>query len=169
MTLFGLRWSPAPWSFTLELKLSQVHRYRLMKMTQILGNFFGVFYRYKRHLIYLQTQCLCVHVRHWWRSYFLYASVLIGASTTMTTPHVVQRNTQNAKLLVRRGYSTVYYAQNNPRSCEIILANEILTLLCLYLRLWSVGSSERPKMQGTSVLFEPASPWFYRNMKSLKN
>ena len=32
-----------------------------------------------------------------------------------------------------------------------MLANEILTLLCLYLRLWSVGSGERPKMQGTSI------------------
>ena len=30
-------------------------------------------------------------------------------------------------------------------------ANEILTLPCLYLCLWSEGSSERPKMQGTSV------------------
>ena len=58
---------------------------------------------------------------------------------------------QYTKLLLRRGYSTVYYARNNSCACEIILANEILTLLCLYLHLWSVGSGERPKMQGTSV------------------
>ena len=37
---------------------------------------------------------------------------------------------------------TVYYAQNNSRACEITLANEILTLLCLYLRLWSVVSGK---------------------------
>ena len=64
---------------------------------------------------------------------------------------VAQHNAQYAKLLLRRGNSTVYFAQNNIRPCEIMLANKILTLLCLYLRLWSVGSGERPKMQGTSV------------------
>ena len=54
--------------------------------------------------------------------------------------------------LARRDNSTVYYAQNNSRACEIMLANEILTLLWLYLRLWSMGSGKRPKMQGTSVI-----------------
>ena len=53
----------------------------------------------------------------------------------------------NAQLLPRRGCSTVYHAQNNSRAYEIMLANEILTLLCQYLRLWSVGSGERPKMR----------------------
>ena len=64
---------------------------------------------------------------------------------------MAQHNAQYLKLLPCRGYSTVYHAQNNSCAYEIMLANEILTLLCLYLRLWSVGSSERPKMQGTSV------------------
>ena len=50
-----------------------------------------------------------------------------------------------------RSYSTVYYAQNNSSTYEIMLANETLTFVCLYLRLWSVGSGERPKMQGNSV------------------
>ena len=32
------------------------------------------------------------------------------------TTRAAQRNAQYAKLLVRRGYSTVYYAQNNSRA-----------------------------------------------------
>ena len=65
--------------------------------------------------------------------------------------HVVQHNTQYMKLLARQDYSTIYYTQNNSRTCKIMYATEILTLLCLYLRLWSMGSGERPEMQGTSV------------------
>ena len=65
-----------------------------------------------------------------------------------------QLNAQYAKSLVHRGYRTVYYAQKNSRAYEIILANEILTLLCLNLHLWSVGSGERPEMQGPSISVE---------------
>ena len=67
---------------------------------------------------------------------------------------VAQHNAQYAKLLPRRGYSTVYYAQKNCRACEIMLAREILTLFCLYMLFWSVGSVERSKMQGISVVLE---------------
>ena len=41
--------------------------------------------------------------------------------------------------------------QNNSYAYEIMLANKMLTLPCLYLHFWSVGSGERPKIQGTSV------------------
>ena len=33
---------------------------------------------------------------------------------------VAQHNAQYAKLLLRRGYSTIYYAQNNSHAFEII-------------------------------------------------
>ena len=49
---------------------------------------------------------------------------------------VTQHNAQYAKLLPRRGYSTVYYAQNNSGTYEIMLANDMLTLFCLCLHLW---------------------------------
>ena len=64
---------------------------------------------------------------------------------------VAQHKVQYAKLLPHQGYSTVYYAENNSRACKIMLVNVLLTLLCLYLHLWSVESGEIPKMQGTSV------------------
>ena len=75
---------------------------------------------------------------------------------------VAQHNAQYAKLLVHRGYRTIYYAQKNSRAYEIILANEILTLLCLNLHLWSVGSGERPEMQGPSIPVEGGgnAHWF---------
>ena len=76
----------------------------------------------------------------------------------MTTPHVYysMHNTQYMKLLVRQGYSAIYDAQNNSLTYEFRVANEKLSLLCLYLHLWSVGSGERSKMQGTSVLWDVA-------------
>ena len=40
---------------------------------------------------------------------------------------VAQHNAQYLKLLVHQGYSTLYYAQNNSPTYEM-LANEILTL-----------------------------------------
>ena len=36
-----------------------------MKTIHILGNFFSVFTDTSKHLIYLETQSLCVRVRHW--------------------------------------------------------------------------------------------------------
>ena len=67
--------------------------------------------------------------------------------------HVTQYNTLHTKLLMCWGYSMINYAQNNSRIYEIMLANEILTLLCLYLRLWSVGSSKRPKLHNCSRIW----------------
>ena len=72
---------------------------------------------------------------------------------------VAQHNAQYTKLLVRQGYSTVYYAQNNSCAYKIMLANEIQTLLCLYLHLWSVESGERPKMQGTNIGQDLLAKW----------
>ena len=74
------------------------------------------------------------------------AQLHLGAQTIQEYRYRLRMITQMA---LRLFY--VYYAQNNSCVCEIMRANEILTLRCLYLRLWSVGSGERPKMQGTSV------------------
>ena len=46
----------------------------------------------------------------------------VSFSPISTTDFVAQHNAQYAKLLARRGYSTVYFAQNNSRACEIMLA-----------------------------------------------
>ena len=70
------------------------------------------------------------------------------------TTRVAQHNAQYATLSQRQVYSTVYYIQNNSRVYEIMLANEILALLRLFLCLWSVGSDERPKMQGGKYVEE---------------
>ena len=65
----------------------------------ILGNSILVsFTDASTHSVYLETRSLCVRIRHWWRGYQLYASVLLGASTTMTTPrvwHSIMHNTRN--------------------------------------------------------------------------
>ena len=69
---------------------------------------------------------------------------------TYKTKRMAQHRAQYAQLSVGQGDSTLS-AHNNSPCLQNVLANEILTLLCLYLRLWSVGSGERPKMQGSSV------------------
>ena len=131
---------------TLELHLGtetiQERRYMLIKIAQILGS---VFYRYKQVLdLYLETRSLCACVRHWWRGACIARRIHKHANATL----VVHHNAQYAKLLARQGFSTVYYAQNNPRASENLLANEILTY-CAFGQ-WEVA--ERPKMQGISVM-----------------
>ena len=72
----------------------------------------------------------------------------------MTTPrvwHSITHNVRNCWCVKIILLFNVYYAQNNSRAYEIMLTNEILTLLCLYLHHWSVESGERPKMQGSNV------------------
>ena len=124
---FCVRWSPAPWDFTSSADYPRIQD-RLRLITQIVGN----------QWIVSSTDTCCHSTFKKPSGYVckkgvneIVSILLLGASTTMKTP---------------QGYSTVYYAQNNSRACEIMLANGILTLLCLYLRLWSVGSGEKPKM-----------------------
>ena len=42
--------------------------------------------------------------------------------------------------------------KTTPHTYQIMLANKMQTLLCLYVHLWSVGSVDRLKMQGTGVV-----------------
>ena len=83
--------------------------------------------------------------------------MLHGASTTMTTLSVsAQHNAKYTKSLARWGYSTVITLKYNSNTYVIMLANEIPTLLCLYLPLWSVEGVE--KSRGALLVFEVGYP-----------
>ena len=90
-----VHWSPAPWSFTSELRLFKKTGTGWLKLPKY---WVVSFTDTSKHSIYVETWSLCMCVRHWWRGYYLYASVLLGASTTMTTPcvwHSITHNTWN--------------------------------------------------------------------------
>ena len=57
--------------------------------------------------------------------------------------HVAQHNPQYAKLLLRRGYSTVYHAQNNSCTYEIMLANWNTGFDTCFFGQWKVVRDQR--------------------------
>ena len=130
-----LRWSPAPWSFTLELRLS--------KNAGVVS-----FTDKSKHSIYLKLGAYARLMSLVKRSLYLCVCVARRIQNHNNGTSVAKHNTQYETLLVLRGYSTVYYAQNNSRVYRIMLAIR----LCLkYACFCDVGSGERPKMQGTSL------------------
>ena len=89
-----LHWSPVPWSFTSELRVSN----NVGRGWSKLPKYWVVSFTDTNIWFYLETQSLCARVRHWWRGYYVYASILLGTSTTMTTPcmwHSITHNMQN--------------------------------------------------------------------------
>ena len=101
---------------------------------------------------------LFIHLHIWLKTSLDTGEEVIIFTCLYNATRMAQHNAQYVKLLACRDYSTVYYAQNNSCACEIMLANEILTLLYLYLRLcnWSVGSGDEIKDEGNQCTQCPA-------------
>ena len=146
-----LRWSPAPWSFTSELRLSKNAGTGWSKWSIYWIIFGKSFTDTSKHSIYLElhrkTRANALVLGTGEEVIILCVCVARRIHNHDNATRVTQHNAQYARLLSRWGYSTVYNAQNNSRAYEIMLANNTLTLLCLYLHFWSEESGEHVRDQ----------------------